>query len=84
MRRLIVSTFLQEVRVMDGTQQRSGRILIIERAFESSRLAPQRMAAAYTQVLPRAPRAGPAPSPLRREEGGADTCYSDARKAMGV
>ena len=40
------------VGIMDGAHPETDRIRRIERGFESSRLAPQRIAVAYEQALP--------------------------------
>ena len=70
---------------MDAANQKSDRIRMIERGFESSRLSPQRMAAAYARVLPVvvSPAAGRA-SPMWRAVEIGDPPRADVRHVMGA
>ena len=69
---------------MDGAHPESDRIRRIERGFESSRLAPQRIAVAYEQVLPIIRYMNSAAETRKLEQEGAKTGDGRARQVMGA
>jgi hypothetical protein len=73
-----------EVGIMDGAHPESDRIRRIERGFESSRLAPQRIAVAYEQVLPIIRYMNSAAETRKLEQGGVKTGDGGARQVMGA